>query len=102
MTSTEPSVTDAQQRRKELEELHRLQVAALDAYDNAVEHAALAQAGLSRSVVEAVEVFGGLAMATGLLGITAKEARAHMAAHEAATSEQPDAAVESAPGAAEG
>ncbi|MET8509912.1 hypothetical protein ABZV60_35800 [Streptomyces sp. NPDC004787] len=90
--STEPSTSGAEQRRQELQELHRQQMAALDAYDKALEQTALAQAALSRSVVEAVNVLGGIAMATGLLGITAKEARAHMAAHEAASNPQPETA----------
>ncbi|MEV6332643.1 hypothetical protein [Streptomyces sp. NPDC051909] len=73
-------------------------MAALEAYDKALEQTALAQANLSRSVVEAVNVLGGIAMATGLLGITAKEARAHMAAHEATANPQSDTAAGENPG----
>lgn len=83
-------MTDAQQRRNELQALHRRQVDALDAYDRALEQTSLAQAALTQSVVEAVNVFGGIGMATELLGITAKEARAHVAAHEAAVNQQSD------------
>lgn len=92
MTTTDPSATDARQRRRTLQERHRLQVAALDAYEKAVEQAASAQAALSRSVFEAVEAFGGMDVAAGLLGITVKEARAHVAVHETSVSQQPEQA----------
>lgn len=67
-------------------------MAALDAYEKAVEQAASAQAALSRSVFEAVEAFGGMDVAAGLLGITVKEARAHVAVHETSVSQQPEQA----------
>jgi hypothetical protein len=81
--NTEP-LTEAGRRRAELQERHRLQLLALDAYDKAVQHAAQAQTGLNRTVAEAVKVFGGLDAAAELLGITVKEARTHVAAHETA------------------
>jgi len=82
--STTELTAGALRRRRELQEKHRLQLASLDSYDRAVQQAARAQAELSRVVAETVEAFGGADVAAGLLEMTVKEVRGHVAAHEAA------------------
>lgn len=96
MSITEPQ-TEALRRRNEVQERHRLQLAALDAYNHSLEQMALAQAGLSRAVAGAVEAFGGLDITANLLDLTLKEVRTHVAAYEAAGQEAPAAGPEAVP-----
>ncbi|MFI9271069.1 hypothetical protein ACIGXM_10220 [Kitasatospora sp. NPDC052896] len=91
MSIAEP-LTEALRRRNEVQERHRLQLAALDAYSQALERTAQAQANLSRTVAGAVEAFGGLDITANLLDLTIKEVRTHVAAHEAASQEAAPAA----------
>ncbi|WP_327070630.1 hypothetical protein OG500_33785 [Kitasatospora sp. NBC_01250] len=96
MSIAEPQ-TEALRRRNEVQERHRLQLAALDAYNHSLEQMALAQAGLSRAVAGAVEAFGGLDITANLLDLTLKEVRTHVAAFEAAGQEAPAADPETVP-----
>ncbi|MCX4750528.1 hypothetical protein OG455_34310 [Kitasatospora sp. NBC_01287] len=111
MTITGEQDGGAQRRRRELQERHRRQLAALEAYDQALVRAARAQADLSRTVAEAVDAIGGLDVTAGLLDLTVKEVRTHLAAHEAAPATQdavpappaaPEAKTPAVPGPANG
>ncbi|MFE9428718.1 hypothetical protein ACFYNO_37885 [Kitasatospora sp. NPDC006697] len=110
MSISEPQ-DGAQRRRRELQERHRRQLAALEAYDRALVEAARAQADLSRTVAEVADAIGGgLDVTAGLLDLTVKEVRTHLAAHEAVAAQQegpsgaqvpePAASPEAAPAAA--
>jgi hypothetical protein len=96
MSITEPQA-EAVRRRNEVQERHRLQLAALDAYNHSLEQMAQAQAELSRAVAGAVEAFGGQDITANLLDLTLKEVRTHVAAYEAAGQEAPAAGPETVP-----